>query len=134
MGDSKPIVLTLYHANWCGHCTVFVPKWIQLPLVRDIGRHIKIVTREDAEIESVERAKVKGFPTILVRVGSDEYNYTGSREISDILRFVRDKLEIALSKSPTGDANTTGPQYNNEYKAIQTGAPRDNERTTRYLF
>jgi hypothetical protein len=102
----------LYHANWCGHCTVFVPKWEQLPSIDDIGRYIQIAQHEDATITNPEeRAKVSGFPTILIRVGSDEYNYTGSREVDDILRFVRDKLEIALSKSPT--ANTIEPPDNN---------------------
>jgi len=86
MTHQKPIGLTLYHANWCGHCTVFVPKWEQLPSIDDIGRYIQIAQHEDATITNPEeRAKVSGFPTILIRVGSDEYNYTGSREVDDIL-------------------------------------------------
>lgn len=79
----------LYYANWCGHCTRFKPEWeaIKTKLQEHGIKHSEYEHGKDAE--EVERANVKGFPTIRIAMnGNPEEDYTGERTADAILSAV----------------------------------------------
>lgn len=83
--DKKQV--TLYTADWCGHCQNFKPEWETLKKVlknpefcsQYAACDVKEYTDKDAESQSIS-----GFPTI--KIGESEYN--GIRNIKSILKHL----------------------------------------------
>lgn len=77
--------ITLYHANWCGHCKNFLPQWEALTKTLDkhnIGHEDFEDSRDGAVISA---ANIMAFPTIKITKGNDEYEYNGDRSVDGIL-------------------------------------------------
>lgn len=88
-GANESITISLYMADWCGHCVRFKPEWENLKdLVKDIPNVIlNTYTDADnkAEIEKLKsRGLFKGFPTIIITKGN-ETEYNGERTAEAIL-------------------------------------------------
>jgi protein disulfide-isomerase A4 len=79
----------LYKATWCGHCNDFLPEWEKLC---DVSKEAGIETVKydaDADKEVVEKANIKGFPSIMLSVNGVDQEYNGKRNADDILTAIK---------------------------------------------
>ena len=108
MSDTK---ITLYHANWCGHCVNFLPTWKALKDVFNLN-NIKHEEYEDsANPKVIKEANINGFPTIRISKNNKEYDYNGPRTPDDILHAVIPNLQI-------GGNNKTTKRHMINYKNV----------------
>lgn len=88
--------ITLYYAEWCGHCQRFKPEWERLK--KTAKDKYPSITVEDYEQgknpEVMRKAGINGYPTI--KVNGKEYN--GKRNAEEILK-------TALSEQKGGSRN-----------------------------
>lgn len=111
---SKPIVITLYHADWCKHCRDFMPIWETMKTNEKAKRNIGYIEYESEEIKElpekmrkVDGKEIEGFPTIKITIDGKEYNYMDKRDADTIYRFIRKTLNDVLYNNVTQTSNTT---------------------------
>src|SRR3989344_4162638 len=77
--------ITLYYANWCGHCHSFKPEWEKLKL--ELNKHNIKYNEYEHSINSkeIKKAHVVGFPTIRIKIGKNEFDYEGERTTDAIM-------------------------------------------------
>lgn len=77
--------VTLYHANWCGHCKNFLPQWNAL--TNFLEKHnIDYADFEDSKNSDViEQQNIQAFPTIKISKNNNEYEYNGERTVDAII-------------------------------------------------
>ena len=77
--------ITLYHANWCGHCKNFMPQWNALTktLKKNNIAYSDFEDTRDADV--INSANIIGFPTIRITKNNKEYEYNGERNVDAIL-------------------------------------------------
>jgi len=84
MSNKKEI--TLYYADWCGHCRAFKPAWDALKGVfNDHG----IKTHEyeaDSNKELIKKVGIKGYPTLMINDNGKSYEYSGDRSVDSLLK------------------------------------------------
>ena len=91
MSDIK---VTLYHANWCGHCKTFMPTWDALKKVFD-KNNIKHAELESvSNVEEVKNAGVNGFPTIRISKDNKDYDYNGPRTPDGLMSELLPNLQM----------------------------------------
>jgi len=97
----KPIKITLFHANWCGHCVKFMPVWEKMKEDENATKNIDFEQYEESSIkdlpDSVRIAdgvdvRTKGWPTLKISVNGDEHFYEGSHKARDIYKFIIGQL------------------------------------------
>lgn len=77
--------ITLYHANWCGHCKNFLPEWNALTKMLE-KHNIDFEDFEDSrDGDIINNANIVGFPTIKIKKNDETYDYTGERSANGIL-------------------------------------------------
>ena len=90
--------VTLYHADWCGHCQKFKPVWKALTSLLD-KKNIQYDDFEDNKnANEVAAANIQGFPTILISKNGETYQYNGDRSLDGLVREVIPDLQIGGSK------------------------------------
>lgn len=78
--------ISLYYADWCGHCKSFKPIWDGLKKVFD-KNNIKYEEFEDSKDDEVMlRDNIEAYPTIMIENNSGKYQYNGGRDADSILR------------------------------------------------
>ena len=78
--------VTLFYADWCGHCKLFEPTWKELKKVFDKS-NIKHEEYEDSKDEDViAENNIQGYPTILIEDNNGKYEYNGGRDADSLLR------------------------------------------------
>ena len=89
--------ITLYYANWCGHCQQFKPEWSKV-VQKARKNGIKTAEYEHGKNpDKIKEADIRGFPTIRIAKGGSSFDYDGER--------IADKIiEVALS-GQTGGAS-----------------------------
>jgi hypothetical protein len=103
----KSVEVTLFHADWCGHCVNFKPEWKafqnKIKKINNIykGVNININEYEHAHLEKIGGGKINGididgYPTIRIKLTCDkeekEYNYEnyGKQRNSDYMtKFIK---------------------------------------------
>jgi thiol-disulfide isomerase/thioredoxin len=97
----KRIKMTLFHANWCGHCTNFMPTWESMKADKNANKNIEFVEHEESTImdlpeneRMVEGKDVTGmgYPTIRINVNEKEYAFDGGRTVDNIYNSIIDEL------------------------------------------
>lgn len=119
-GTGSPIQIkkiTLYYAEWCGHCKTFKPEWFKFKAAYDKNKQkikdkykIGLVIREyDADVqgEKISEAGVEGFPTIKVDSRNKVVDYAGGRTALDLFKKLitdasEDEILEWLSQIPSG--------------------------------
>ena len=126
--------VSLYHAEWCGHCRDFKPEWNKFKSVYEASKD-DIASRYGLTLEindyesgkhdaEITQAGVRGFPTIRIVSNGKSDEYTGDRTAKALFRKVipevsDDDLERWLKAGApgtgTGTATTAtqgrGPSY-----------------------
>lgn len=97
----RVINVTLYHADWCGHCKSFMPEWKKF--VKHTGSSKNIVTKtiEDKMLENgpqptINGVKIEGYPTIKIEIidgkKKSEHDYDGKRTAGDLNMHVNNLM------------------------------------------
>ena len=85
-------VVTLYYADWCGHCQSLKPEWAALEQKiieqNNAGQNIICVKKEESEMTEDEKAKIEGYPTIMITRDGKTFQFQGSRTSQAILDAV----------------------------------------------
>ena len=71
--------ITLYHANWCGHCKRFKPNWDSLKTFFDSNNIQHNEYEHSQNQKEIDQANIEGFPTIKINKNGKEYEYKGER-------------------------------------------------------
>jgi thiol-disulfide isomerase/thioredoxin len=100
--QNKPIKITLFHAEWCGHCVSFMPTWKQMMADKDANKNISFEAYEEQEIDSLpeksrtlDGADVRsfGYPMIKMSVDGTDYSYEGRRTPSELYGYILNRLK-----------------------------------------
>jgi thiol-disulfide isomerase/thioredoxin len=85
--------VTLYYANWCGHCKTFKPTWDKLKSEFDsIG--IEYDEYEDSKNKKIMKENnIEGYPTIRIEKNGEVEDYSGSRDYNDMLNYLNNKTK-----------------------------------------
>ena len=79
--------LTLFKAEWCGHCKSFKKTWNEL---KNDNSNIKFVTYDSDENKSeIEKYGIQGFPTLILLVDDKSIEYVGPRNKEAIEEFIK---------------------------------------------
>jgi len=107
--------IELYYANWCGHCVKFKPTWDKLKVELD-KHNISYNDYEDSTMNSQQKGSITGYPTIKITVDNIEKEYSGPRNVSNILSA----LEVSGTQSG-GNSNYYHKylKYKRKYIALQ---------------
>ena len=86
--------VTLYYANWCGHCNTFKPTWEKLKNEFETKgiQYNEYEHTKDKKI--IEEENIEGFPTIRIENNGETEDYSGSRKYNDILGYLKKKTMI----------------------------------------
>ena len=85
--NTKPI-LSLYYAEWCGHCKNVMPIWNKLS-------NNKVLCKKydcDKNKNICEANNVTGFPTILLHLSDKVIKYNGDRSYDDLNNFINTNI------------------------------------------
>jgi thiol-disulfide isomerase/thioredoxin len=90
------INVTLYHANWCGHCQEFMPEWKNFEKKIKSNGNVKIQAIEESTLSRDNMPKIngkdiRGFPTIKISKGNKEIDYNGERTANALSEYL-DKM------------------------------------------
>ena len=91
--DAPKGELIVAKAEWCGHCQRAMPEFNKLlqlgtlPMASGGNLTVRILD-SDKDKEEVAALNVKGFPTIMARIGEQIFEYNGDRKASDVQEFV----------------------------------------------
>ena len=86
VGGSKTEVI-LFKANWCGHCTRFLPQWEKIKK-KYKSKYDFIKYDSDKDKKIFDQWGVNSFPTIIVKKGNIASQYHGSREEKDLIKYI----------------------------------------------
>lgn len=110
---SKPIKISLFHAEWCGHCVNFMPVWKQMTAEADKYKNISFEEHEESTIDALPEpmrtidgrdVRSFGYPSIKVVVNNDEYLYSGNRTPEAIYGSIVQILKESLNTKQKGGA------------------------------
>eukprot|EP00731_Ephydatia_muelleri_P016571 Em0009g995a len=94
VNDPTQDVLIEFYAPWCGHCKSLAPKYEELAQKLKDDPNIVIAKSDATANDYPPQFQVQGFPTIFwVPAGSKSApeKYTGGREVSDFIEFIKKK-------------------------------------------
>jgi protein disulfide-isomerase len=84
--------LTLYHADWCGHCQKFKPIWFEVKEKFKNNKKFKFdeveETQMNGKLPKINNKEIRGFPTIKVVNGNTEAEYGGNRDLETFISFI----------------------------------------------
>lgn len=87
--------LTMYYADWCGHCQTTKPEFAKLGATQTIGGKqvlIKMVNPEE-DPDAAKGVDIRGFPTILLSMGSKTVEYPGERTAAAMIEFLKQNVQ-----------------------------------------
>jgi thiol-disulfide isomerase/thioredoxin len=84
-GEKKEVYL--FKAEWCPHCTGFKPTWKKLE--KEFNNKYTFITYDsEKDKNSIKKWDIKGFPTIIKRIGNDMEEYVGPRDEESVKKFI----------------------------------------------
>lgn len=97
------VEVTLYYANWCGHCIRFKPDWEIIKNNMKGMNNVKFFEFEDKDMKNggatINGEPISGFPTIKVKLNANgktkEYDYSDyakSRDAKYMTTFISSVL------------------------------------------
>jgi len=87
-------ILTLFHAEWCGHCKKMKPEWDKFKNGK-YGKHCKDYESKEITPEMSEKYGVKGYPTILLlKEDIVVTKYEGKRDVGSFEEFIKEYIVV----------------------------------------
>ena len=88
--------VTLFHANWCGHCKSFMPTWQALKKIFK-ENNIEFAEYEDEKDEdAIKSNNIDGFPTIKIHkdgeLASESKDFNCDPSLENFNRFIKDSI------------------------------------------
>jgi thiol-disulfide isomerase/thioredoxin len=85
-GSDKPEIY-LFKADWCPHCKAFAPTWDKLG--KALSSKYQFITFDsEKDAEKIKKWNIKGFPTIIKKVGDNMQEYVGPRDEQSVKEFI----------------------------------------------
>ena len=91
----KGLVLILFYATWCGHCSAMEPEWEKLQENHPAGVNLAKVESEDYDnyAMSPNEDRVQGYPTVrLYHQDKMVKEFDGERNFESMYQFIEDYL------------------------------------------
>ena len=90
--------VTLYYANWCGHCKNFKLTWNSLkPYFQKYN--IEFKEYEDSENRKImEENNINSFPTIIIEKNKYKYEYNGDRTVDGLINELIPNIQLGGRK------------------------------------
>ena len=88
----QKINLTLFQADWCGHCKNFQPHWEDMTKYNKAQKLINFQSYKDTDPETKKR-KISGYPTLQYSINGKTHEYNGNRTAKDIYSAILKTLE-----------------------------------------
>jgi protein disulfide-isomerase A1 len=85
--------VTLYHANWCGHCVQFQPEWRKIKNELDKKGIMHEEYEETSNKSIMEKNQINGYPTIRITKNGKTSDYKGQRNMASIVAAVTGQKE-----------------------------------------
>ena len=85
----------LYYASWCPHCKAVEPEftsWASNGTVDVNGKKVKVEKIEEKSISDEMKEKVKGYPTFILHKGGQDIEFSGSRDTSGWMAFLKENI------------------------------------------
>ena len=124
--------VTLYHANWCGHCKNFMPTWNALKNVFGKNNIEHAEYESDANSKEVQKAGVQGFPTIRITQNNKTYDYNGPRTPDGLINEVLPNLQKGGGSVRRYEVNYTGEGGSTFLKGVKNAIIAQGEASKRY--
>jgi len=94
------VKVTLYHADWCGHCQKFKPQWGEF---KEMAKHdgINFAEFEEQELDPnkpvmIGGVPMRGYPSIKVEYKKNgrtlDIEYNGQRNAMALLSFAKELI------------------------------------------
>lgn len=102
--ETKEVNVTLYHADWCGHCKRFKPEWDEMVAkfakgdMQIKGANVKFESFEEKQLAekklnpTINGMEIQGWPTVKLVIDNKEYEYGGERKQDALVKFITEKL------------------------------------------
>ncbi len=90
--------VTLYYANWCGHCKTFKPVWNSLKPYFDKYNIQYQEFEEEINNDIIKNNKIEGFPTIVIEKNGVKYDYNGERSVDGLIKELIPNIQLGGSK------------------------------------
>jgi glutaredoxin len=124
---NSPLTVTLYYANWCGHCVPAKAAWAELEnKLKNMNYQYKNVgislekyeadqMQANNQIATINGKEIPGYPTIKFGVNCNgefkEYEYNDQRDANVILNYIKrmsGEIVKCQSRNRRGSQNKRG--------------------------
>lgn len=87
--------LTMYYADWCGHCQTTKPEFAKLGATQTIaGKQVLVkMVNPETDPDAAKGVDIRGFPTILLSMGSKAVEYPGERTAPAMIDFLKQHVK-----------------------------------------
>lgn len=87
-GGNKPD-LYLFKANWCGHCSNFMPVWNDINKTFSNTLNIQTFDVDNQKDNKMfKEHNIQGFPTLILIKNNEKIEYNGSRDLDSVTNFI----------------------------------------------
>jgi thiol-disulfide isomerase/thioredoxin len=112
-----PITFILIHADWCGHCQTYKPKWKEFENTPGRKANIAAVHHDMMEkIPAIANAKIEGYPSVIKvepNGAISEYVVPGTGSTTNAVPFMREEAKMKrelVAQGPPKDSGVPGSQ------------------------
>lgn len=109
LNKGSSIKLMLFYKASCHYCSEFMPVWYKI--VNNLSNNIMYEEIEcEKDFKKANEYQINSVPTIILIVNNEKKVYTGNREYTDILRFLKYN-GVNLVERSFEEFDTTGSGY-----------------------
>jgi thiol-disulfide isomerase/thioredoxin len=111
--------VTLYHANWCGHCVRFQDDWKTISEKLKNMKVDAVSFEETANPQVMTDNKINSYPTLHIENDKGDITpYSGERTVDSVLKTVK-QLQLQQSSDSTNIYFKKYQKYKNKYLKIK---------------